>query len=174
MEAKKIESTLKQKEKLLRQVRLEKARRSFFDFCNMQDPEHYQHTRPHLVKLCQVLEDFYKGKLLKKEGTLYKKLLIDMSPQYRLTRTLIMLGKWIVLSGNDIIDDFEIEIGEFKGIDDDVYVLKMEAYDKETDTMLCPDFLSKERYDYLKRTMDSEIFQANYHQEYKETGKEKA
>lgn len=45
------------------------------------------------------------------------------------------------------------------------YVIKMEAYDKERDTMLCPDLLSKKRYDFLSGTMLEAIFRANYHQE---------
>jgi len=48
---------------------------------------------------------------------------------------------------------------------DNWYIVKMEAYDKETDSMLCDDFLSKERYLYLKSQMVDMIFAANYHQQ---------
>ena len=44
------------------------------------------------------------------------------------------------------------------------YVLKMEAYNKETDSMLCNDFLSKQRYLQLRSQMVDMIFEANYHQ----------
>lgn len=44
------------------------------------------------------------------------------------------------------------------------FVLKMEAYDHETDTMLCPKLFGKSRYLSLKRKMDEDIFMANYHQ----------
>lgn len=47
----------------------------------------------------------------------------------------------------------------------DWFVLKMEAYDKRTNSMLCPDMLSKKRYDLMKRVQLTEIFRANYHQE---------
>jgi len=48
---------------------------------------------------------------------------------------------------------------------DEWYVLKMEVYNEATDTMLCPDLLSKKRYNSLRNTMDPAIFRANYHQE---------
>lgn len=43
------------------------------------------------------------------------------------------------------------------------YILNMEAYDQLTDTMLCPELLSKQSYLDLKRDMDPIIFGANYH-----------
>ena len=46
---------------------------------------------------------------------------------------------------------------------DDWYILNMEAYDDQTDTMLCPELLSKESYLSLKANMDPLIFEANYH-----------
>jgi predicted phage terminase large subunit-like protein len=45
----------------------------------------------------------------------------------------------------------------------DWYILNMEAYDDQTDTMLCPELLSKESYLSLKANMDPLIFEANYH-----------
>ncbi|KYG35326.1 terminase [Alkalihalobacillus trypoxylicola] len=48
---------------------------------------------------------------------------------------------------------------------DEWYILKMEAYNEKTDTMLCDDVLSKERYLYLKRQSDPLSFASNYHQE---------
>lgn len=44
------------------------------------------------------------------------------------------------------------------------YVFKREAYDSASDMMLCPDLLSQESYEYLKRNADRAIFMANYHQ----------
>lgn len=49
------------------------------------------------------------------------------------------------------------------------FVLKMEVYDEETDTMLCEDFLSKEKYwqlreMYMQNIITQMIFFANYHQ----------
>lgn len=48
------------------------------------------------------------------------------------------------------------------------YILAMPIYDAETDTMLCPEMMSKDQYLKLKRRMEVDsrtkmIFQANYH-----------
>jgi len=45
------------------------------------------------------------------------------------------------------------------------FVVKMEAYNENTDQMLCPSLLSKKRYLSLQTNMDNAIFRANYHQE---------
>lgn len=45
---------------------------------------------------------------------------------------------------------------------DEYYVIRMAAYNKDTDEMLCPALLSREQYEYLKRNMDFGIFMANY------------
>lgn len=45
------------------------------------------------------------------------------------------------------------------------YIFKREAYDKETDSMLCSELLSKADYDDIKSLSSPEIFNANYHQE---------
>lgn len=45
---------------------------------------------------------------------------------------------------------------------DEWYVVKMPAYDSETDQMLCPDLLSKKALEDIRRKMMPEIFQANY------------
>jgi len=47
---------------------------------------------------------------------------------------------------------------------DNWLILKMEAYDKKSNKMLCEDFLSYERYLYLRSQMVDMIFEANYHQ----------
>ena len=48
---------------------------------------------------------------------------------------------------------------------DDYYLMSEEAYDAETDTMLCESLLSKESYLKLKNgDMSTMIFEANYHQ----------
>jgi predicted phage terminase large subunit-like protein len=49
---------------------------------------------------------------------------------------------------------------------DNWYQLKFEVYDKETDTMLCDELMSKETYEDKKRLSKTPaIFMANYHQE---------
>lgn len=55
------------------------------------------------------------------------------------------------------------------------YILKMEIYNRDTQEMLCDDFMSKPAYDKLKKRMlqspiTEMIFWANYHSEIIETG----
>lgn len=47
----------------------------------------------------------------------------------------------------------------------DWFILKLEAYNADTDQMLCDDLLSKKRYESLKKKVLDTIFRANYHQE---------
>jgi predicted phage terminase large subunit-like protein len=46
----------------------------------------------------------------------------------------------------------------------DWYVFKKEAYDKETDKMLCEELLSRKNYENIRSLCDPLIFYANYHQ----------
>ena len=48
---------------------------------------------------------------------------------------------------------------------DEWYVLQFKAFNEETNEMLCPSILSKERYNSLSKLMVKEIFLANYNQE---------
>lgn len=48
---------------------------------------------------------------------------------------------------------------------DDWYVLKLPAYDEETDKMLCEDILGKHEFTILKEQMDPLIFYSNYMQQ---------
>jgi hypothetical protein len=45
------------------------------------------------------------------------------------------------------------------------YVLLLQAYDEKTDTMLCPELMSKKTYEAKKKLMSLEIFLANYQQQ---------
>ena len=52
-----------------------------------------------------------------------------------------------------------------ESLNKDWFVLSMKAYDEETDTMLCPSLLSKNRFLEQKSIMLPEIFAGNYMQE---------
>ncbi len=286
-----VKETLKKK--IQRAAKIVLAENLFFDFCRVTASDFYKEDRNHLVKLCNVLDDFYRGRLKKSNGDPYKKIMINIPPQHGKTRTLVNFCKWAlglnpnekVICGSyssepagdfsrytrdgitedkidpneivysDIFPESKLKYGQSsyykwalegqhftylgagvlgsitsKGatilmIDDPVkgalealnkeylkkiwlwytgtflsrvaakggepleiilmtrwskddlcgkildsdfaddwYVLKMEAYDPKTDKMLCPDFLNKKRYKFLKKEMPEEIFEANYHQ----------
>lgn len=279
---------------LLILLKLELARRDFWEYCKLLSPDFYKEDRPHLKILCYTLQKLYEGKLLKPDGTAFKKLMINMPPQHGKSRTLVNFCDWVlgknqkeriitasyndVLAGDfakytrdgitevkntdnqivfsDIFPDVRLKFGSksyFKWalegqhfnylgtgvsgsitgiggsiliVDDPIksaeeamnedaldrvwrwytgtflsrvsaegglpieifnmtrwskkdpcgrildgaekdewYVLLFKAYDEETDSMLCPSLLSRERYDSLSKLMVKEIFLANYNQE---------
>lgn len=270
------------------------ARDNFVKYCQLKDNAFYTEDKPHLTELCQVLDDFYKGLLIRKDGKAYRKLMISIPPQHGKTRTLINFSQFALGNDNEtriilgsynddtagdfskytrngiqekknleeqivfsdifpettiaqgtatmskwaltgqhfnymgggihgsftgkggnilIIDDpiksQEIAVNEmalqkiwdwytgtylsrvsakaglpleifnmtrWASLDpcgrildsdekDEWYVLKMEAYNKKTASMLCDSLLGFERYEELKKKMQPEIFNANYHQE---------
>jgi len=54
--------------------------------------------------------------------------------------------------------------GVSKEVPQNVFVLKMQAYDEKTDTMLCDEVLSKKSYNENKKYLDPAILLANYQQ----------
>ncbi|HII95317.1 MAG TPA: terminase, partial [Candidatus Methanofastidiosum sp.] len=281
------------KNQIQRLAKIELAKRNFWEYCKVIAPEYYKEDRSHLFILCNTLDDFYNGRLLKADGRPYKKLMINLPPQHGKTRTLVNFCEWIFGKNNeerviacsyndDVASDFSRYtrdgISQERGFNDDIiyadifpgtkikegnasyqkwalkgqffnyigsgvggtitgkggtilliddiikgaeealndghldklwtwytstflsrvsaeygepleilnmtrwskkdlcgrildsedgknwYVLKMEAYNKETDSMLCSDFLSKQRYMQLRSQMVDMIFEANYHQ----------
>lgn len=77
-------------------VKLELARKSFWDFCHLLEPDFYNKEKPHLIKLCDTLEDFYHGRLLKESGEAYTKIMIRFPPQFGKSRTLVNFTKWVL------------------------------------------------------------------------------
>ena len=65
------------------------ARNNFVKYCQLKDSAFYTEDKPHLKILCQTLDDFYKGLLIRKDGKAYRKLMINIPPQHGKTRTLI-------------------------------------------------------------------------------------
>ena len=284
---------LYRKATLKRVEQCKEARDNFVKYCQLKDSAFYTEDKPHLVTLCQTLDDFYKGLLIRKDGKAFRKLMINIPPQHGKSRTLINFCQWALGKNNeeriicgsfnddtatdfskytrdgiqeqknleeqvvfsDIFPGTTIAHGtasygkwaltgqhfNYKGcgikgsvtgkggsiliIDDPVkdyaiasndlalqtiwnwysgtfisrvaakaglpleifnmtrwasgdpcgrildsdekdewYVLKMEAYDKKTDSMLCDSLLGHERYKELSKKMLPEVFNANYHQ----------
>lgn len=77
------------------------AKKSFWHFCNIISPDFYKEERPHLRKLCNKLHDLYTEKLIKKDGTPYKKLIIQMPPRHGKSRTLTNFSAWILGLNNE-------------------------------------------------------------------------
>ena len=47
------------KYKLIELARLEKARRSFYDYCKVMHPEFYKDSRKFLKEMCDKMQEFY-------------------------------------------------------------------------------------------------------------------
>lgn len=48
-------------DRIIRQGRIELARREFFYFCNLLAPDFYKKERTYLVELCKDLQEFYES-----------------------------------------------------------------------------------------------------------------
>lgn len=80
---------------LIRAAKIELARRNFWYFCKIKFPAFYIDSRPHLIKLCDVLNRLYLG-LPQDDGIIYKKLAISMPPQHGKTMTLVNWCQWVL------------------------------------------------------------------------------
>lgn len=71
------------------------ARRYFWDYCKTFAPLFYHNKRQHLRKLAQALQDLYRGQLVKADGSLFRKMMIQLPPQHGKTRTMIKFCTWV-------------------------------------------------------------------------------
>lgn len=76
------------KEELIKQARLELARRDFFDYCKLMAPDFYKQDRKFLKDVCHQLQDFYKSN--------EKICVINMPPRHGKSRTAGKLVEWIL------------------------------------------------------------------------------
>ena len=77
------------------QAEIELSRDDFWEFCKTLAPDYYTDEKIHLEELCTTLQLFYEHKLLKHDGTFYKKLIIEMPPQHGKSRTLTNFTAWV-------------------------------------------------------------------------------
>lgn len=77
------------------QAKRELCRRSFWYFCQIVAPDFYLSDRPHLKTICDTLQNLYEGRLLKPDGTPYKKLMLNIPPQHGKSRTLVNFSDWV-------------------------------------------------------------------------------
>ena len=74
----------------LQEIKIEKARRRFWSFCNLLAPDFYSPDRHHLITLCDTLQAVHEGK------TEEPNLLIEMPPRHGKSRTLTNFSAWIL------------------------------------------------------------------------------
>jgi len=71
------------------------ARRSFWAYCALLEPDFYKDNRPHLKTLCDTLQDFWEGKIKRADGSPYVKLMIQIPPRHGKSRTLVNFTTWL-------------------------------------------------------------------------------
>ena len=86
--------------RLLEEDIIDNARDDFYSYCKLKEPDFYIDGREHLEILCNLLNDFHYNKLLKKDGTPYTKIIINMPPQHGKSRTLVLFTQWALGKNN--------------------------------------------------------------------------
>jgi len=80
---------------LIKEAKIELARRNFWHYCQIKFPTVYTESREYLRTLCNVLNNVYYGLPLD-DGKIYKKLAISLPPQHYKTVTLVNWCQWIL------------------------------------------------------------------------------
>lgn len=75
------------KSELIKQAKMELARREFFYFCNVMAPDFYKEDRKYLVELCNDLQNFYYSD--------EEVLIINEPPRHGKTRTVCLFADWL-------------------------------------------------------------------------------
>jgi len=84
-----------EKQFTLRKMNIELARRKFWHFLKIMDPEYFRESRPHLKELANILQDFVEGKLLTCNGDVARILLINEPPRHGKSYTLTSFCAWL-------------------------------------------------------------------------------
>lgn len=81
------------REEIIKQARLELARREFFFYCNLRASDFYKANRPFIVNLCNELQAFIEGE--------DEVLILNLPPRHGKSRTVGMLVEWILGRNNE-------------------------------------------------------------------------
>ena len=71
------------------------CQKSFWEFCVYMAPDFYLDTRTHLKDLCNTLQSFYEGRLLKDTGEPFRNIAISIPPRLGKSRTLELFSIWM-------------------------------------------------------------------------------
>lgn len=77
-----------------RELSIRRARASFWEFCRLLEPEFYKPSRPHLWKICNVLQALFERRLTDDQGRVYTRLMMNIPPRHGKSRTLINFCRW--------------------------------------------------------------------------------
>lgn len=76
------------KDEIIKQAKLELARRDLWTFCKLLDPKFYRNDRPHLKELCEVIQNFL-------ENSEKDFLVINEPPRHGKSYTVEMSTAWV-------------------------------------------------------------------------------
>ena len=80
------------REEIVKQAKLELARREFFFYCHLRAGDFYKYDRPFLLNLCNDLQEFIEGE--------EEVLILNLPPRHGKSRTVGLLVEWLL--GKDI------------------------------------------------------------------------
>lgn len=80
------------KEEIIKQARLELARRDFFEYCKLTSPDFYKEDRKFLKEMCKELQDFYESD--------DQIIVINMPPRHGKSRTAGKFVEWVFGKNN--------------------------------------------------------------------------
>ena len=75
-------------DEIIKQAKLELARREFFFYCHLKAPDFYKPDRKYLVDLCDNMQEFYEGD--------DEVLIINLPPRHGKSRTAGLFVEWIL------------------------------------------------------------------------------
>lgn len=98
---------------IARAVQLERCRSNLWEFQKQRNPGFFKDSRPHLKKISDVLQGVFERKLLKPDGTPYRKVILSIPPRHGKSYSLAGFNQWAygqrhdtrigVISYNDIL-----------------------------------------------------------------------
>lgn len=77
-----------------RAVQLERCRASLWEFQKQRDPKFFKESRPHLKQISDVLQGVFEKKLLKPDGTPYRKLVLSIPPRHGKSYSIAGFNQW--------------------------------------------------------------------------------
>lgn len=120
---------------IARAVQLERCRSSLWEFQKQRDPKFFRDSRPHLKKISDVLQGVFERKILKPDGTPYRKVVLSIPPRHGKSYSLAGFNQWAygqrhdtrigVISYNDVLvgrfsQGVRDQIGEAKATPDQI------------------------------------------------------
>lgn len=78
------------------EIQQEKARRSFWSFCQIISPDFYKPEREYLKELCDTLQGIYQRTIKRPDGKPYDRLRIELPPRHGKSRTMTNFSAWIL------------------------------------------------------------------------------